>query len=208
MYFSWRKTKIQVLDLWFGVVHWLKPRQYRRNKPSSRRAAKCWNCSLQGGRRSWELGRLGMAQEHTAGDCPSVGGTWHLCVETPSISQMKQLRPCHMSHFSASVRFMVWGRWFPHFPPCHFNPYWILGQILSSTPDVYITYQTCFRGGKNCPLMDKQDVAVWGSETGWRAPWAACQVALLTPSWGQTTLLKARALAKAGWVLRAYCYDA
>ena len=60
-----------------------------------------------GGTGGWEsLGQY----KSTLLDCHSVGGTRHLCVQTPSISQMKQLRPCHMSHFSASVRFRVWGR--------------------------------------------------------------------------------------------------
>lgn len=68
----------------------------------------------------WQEGRgsrkLGTVQGHTAGGGHSVGGAQHLCVETPSVSQMKQRRPCHAPHFSASVRFRVWGKMISTFP--------------------------------------------------------------------------------------------
>ena len=60
MYFSWRKTKIQVLDLWFGVVHWLNPDSIEEISPAvgEQLNAGTAHCRVAGGAGSWEgLGR-------------------------------------------------------------------------------------------------------------------------------------------------------
>lgn len=59
----------------------------------------------------------------------------------------------------------------------------LLTLILAEHWDNFCSLrQWCFRGGKKVASKGQPG---WGSEGGWRTPWAACLVTLLTSSRGQ-----------------------
>ena len=193
--FPWRMTKSQLVGHWFGVVHWLKHEQYRRNKSVHRRRVGSWYYSLQGGVRNWELGQHRSMMLVTDHQHSCAGETWHLCVETSL-------------YFTDAETGLPWF-WWPHVS--HFSLCFCgiqgMGRMISKCPSfslwsvlsigtVFVQYTRDASSilERSLPVMDKQDGAVWGSEIGWKTLWAACQVALLTSSWGQTALLKARTL--------------
>lgn len=155
-------------------------------------------CRVAGGTGGWESwGRTGA---HCWWRSFCWWGPAPLC-ETPSVSQMKQLRPCHVSHVSASVRFRVWkmisvSLLFTLIPTEYRDRFYLVHQTC------IFTYQTWFRGGKNCPLMDEQDVVVWAVRLVGELPQAARQVALLTPSWGEQPCSRPGPWLRKGWVLK------
>lgn len=75
----------------------------------------------------------------------------------------------------SSIRFWLWNRWFPTFPPLILIEYW--GNFCP-------VHQRRFRGGEK---FASNGQSALGSDSGWRILWAACQVDLLTSSWGQQT---------------------
>lgn len=132
----------------FGVVHWLKHRQYRGNKHTHRKLAKCWwHCRvLRGtgrqvstGTRHWWL-LWGWDSCHNTSVWKQIWFPFHRCRNWCSCSG--DLVSLTSPLCASSIRFKVWERWFPTFPPSY-------SKIFTEYGDKFcLACQRCFRGGE------------------------------------------------------------